>query len=825
MKKMIFLLMIFVVFLSIASVSANEISENNTYVQISSNSLSVDDGVWSDLSTDAISAVNVSKKDVTIDAPDIKLYYKNGTRFVATLTDIDGNKLANQSLIFAISGVNYTRTTDSSGSASIAINLLPGTYDLITYYAGDDFYCDAKVTSQCDIYPTVGGKDVIKYYRNETQYYATFLNGDGSPLTNSNVTFNINGVMYTRLTNATGIARLNINLKPDTYTITAIHPKTNYMYSNKITVLSTISSQNIVKMQGNDTQYFAKFLNGYGSPLANGTSVSFNINGILYQRKTNENGTARLNINLSPGNYIITATNPFNEDMASSNILVLSKISENNNLVKYFKNDSQYVVKIIGDDGNAVGSDEIVKFNINGVIYERKTNESGHAKMNINLAPGKYIITAMYGVSSISNNIVVKPILSADDISMINRDGTKFKAKLLDGQGNNFAGQNITFNINGVFYNRTTGSDGVASLNINLDKGVYIITSSYNGAMISNSILIKLKTSQISINNVISVSKSLRNYYLSHNDFPDKVESPIGGLTFYEAFYMINEAVAHIVSSNPNDVALINGIRSPDAIVGETLYSGLIKKAEYTKLSKELSSWMNNNNKVPNTISTSVGILRYDDYLVILNNVLNFYSNNAGTLPNYGYVISSKSVPTLNYGTTADNAYSIKGNKVFIDADGGSDAKKWDIARALSQAGWDVTVGDTFSNSHYEDYYNVPNNYILITLYNGFCAGTIRELASSYVQNLLKAKNVVCVPIWDTAGWTNPAGMAPYRYGDFRGYSADRAWDDDFSSTDPSIRNVDDYLYSNNIKYCAYPTTQGIINQFVKGGYFASVGR
>lgn len=216
--------MIFVVFLSIASVSANEISENNTYVQISSNSLSVDDGVWSDLSTDAISAVNVSKKDVTIDAPDIKLYYKNGTRFVATLTDIDGNKLANQSLIFAISGVNYTRTTDSSGSASIAINLLPGTYDLITYYAGDDFYCDAKVTSQCDIYPTVGGKDVIKYYRNETQYYATFLNGDGSPLTNSNVTFNINGVMYTRLTNATGIARLNINLKPDTYTITAIHP-------------------------------------------------------------------------------------------------------------------------------------------------------------------------------------------------------------------------------------------------------------------------------------------------------------------------------------------------------------------------------------------------------------------------------------------------------------------------------------------------------------------------------------------------------------------------------------------------------------------------
>ena len=70
------------------------------------------------------------------------------------------------------------------------------------------------------------------------------------------------------------------------------------------------------------------------------------------------------------------------------------------------------------------------------------------------------------------------------------RDGTQFKATLLDGQGKFFAGQNITFNVNGVFYTRLTDSEGVAKLNINLQSGKYIITSTYNGCNVANTITI-----------------------------------------------------------------------------------------------------------------------------------------------------------------------------------------------------------------------------------------------------------------------------------------------------------------------------------------------
>ena len=69
-------------------------------------------------------------------------------------------------------------------------------------------------------------------------------------------------------------------------------------------------------------------------------------------------------------------------------------------------------------------------------------------------------------------------------------DGSQFKAQLVDGQGNPYPKQTVTFNINGVFYNRLTDNGGIAKLNIRLMAGQYIITSSYNGCNIANKITI-----------------------------------------------------------------------------------------------------------------------------------------------------------------------------------------------------------------------------------------------------------------------------------------------------------------------------------------------
>ena len=69
--------------------------------------------------------------------------------------------------------------------------------------------------------------------------------------------------------------------------------------------------------------------------------------------------------------------------------------------------------------------------------------------------------------------MMVLLVCSVRDLNRSFKDGFKFEAKLMDGQVKAFANQIITFNINGVFYDRTTDNEDIARLNINLMAGKY----------------------------------------------------------------------------------------------------------------------------------------------------------------------------------------------------------------------------------------------------------------------------------------------------------------------------------------------------------------
>jgi hypothetical protein len=341
------------------------------------------------------------------------------------------------------------------------------------------------------VYPFVriDAKDVTKYYGGSQRFVVEVYDKNNSPLRNTTVKITINGKTYDRTTDDNGQASIALGLNSGKYTVTSECGE--FKAESTVTIKETVIANDLTKMYKNATQYEGAFLDSNGKPLAQGTQVEFNINGVLYKRNTDSNGIARMNINLNPGEYILTAKNPVTGENHRTNITVLSTITENYDLTKYYRNDSQYRVRLLDDKGNPVGKGVSIEFNINGVLYTRVSDENGYVKMNINLAPGTYIITAKYNGLMASNNIIVKPILTASDVSMNYRDGTKFKAKLVDGTGKPYAKQNITFNINGVFYNRVTDDGGIASLNINLMAGKYIITSMYgNGASASNTITI-----------------------------------------------------------------------------------------------------------------------------------------------------------------------------------------------------------------------------------------------------------------------------------------------------------------------------------------------
>ena len=80
------------------------------------------------------------------------------------------------------------------------------------------------------------------------------------------------------------------------------------------------------------------------------------------------------------------------------------------------------------------------------------------------------------------------PTLVTSDLSMKYLDGSNFTVQTLDGWGNPLAKQNISFNINGRFYYRVTDDEGMASLNIRLMPGEYIITSYWNDFEVGNTV-------------------------------------------------------------------------------------------------------------------------------------------------------------------------------------------------------------------------------------------------------------------------------------------------------------------------------------------------
>lgn len=437
---------------------------------------------------DGAADFTVAKKEITMNVT-IDKDYRDITVNVNLSEKLDGN------LTVLVNNTPYTLSYTNGTGSLIFKNLTYGNYTISAVFTKDN-YQTVNVSENVEINSiktVLEAENVVMYYKDGTRFAVVLRDIYGNPLANMNVTISINGRDYVKQSDENGTASLGLNLESKNYTVvTTFGGNSKYFgtrSNNTVSILSTLLSKDIVKYYRNGTQFYATVLDFKGNPLAN-TTVMFNINGVFYNKTTDENGTAKLNIWLRPGKYIITIFNLVTGEQAGNNVTVLSKIVENYDLVKYYKNASKFSVKILDSQGYPVEG-TIVTFNINGVFYYKETDANGIASLAINLRPGKYVITTMYGQYDVGNNVTVLPTLQTSDLKMKYLDGSAFNARVVDGQGNPLANQIVKFNVNGVFYNKVTNDEGIASLNIRLMKGEYIITSIYNGFETGNTIKIQ----------------------------------------------------------------------------------------------------------------------------------------------------------------------------------------------------------------------------------------------------------------------------------------------------------------------------------------------
>lgn len=389
---------------------------------------------------------------------------------------------------------------------------------------------------------SIVSSDLVKYYKNDSQYEATFFDASGNPLVNKIIPVEINGMTYNRTTDVNGLLMFSINLNPGSYVIKVTNPATNEFALNNITVLPTLIGSDVRKSFRNATQYNVKVLDGQGAPLAN-ADVRFNINGLLYDRTTDKNGIATMNINLRPGNYIITAYNILKGEATSNNITVLSTIY-GKDIKKHYRNATQYHANFTDSQGNPLANTNVT-FNINGVFYNRTTNENGTATMNINLNPAKYIITAINPVTTeqigntieVLSKIVVKNSQSGGNISMEYNSGSKYTVVLYNDDGTIAKNKKVSFNINGVFYTRTSDENGTAYLPINLIPGDYGITSNFEGNVAYNLIKVRVTPTISVVSTKIKYGQPIQFYLKEKNSGNPITGNHYGIIIFNDTYY------------------------------------------------------------------------------------------------------------------------------------------------------------------------------------------------------------------------------------------------------------------------------------------------
>ncbi len=219
-----------------------------------------------------------------------------------------------------------------------------------------------------------------------------------------------------------------------------------------------------------------------------------------------ENGSATFKLdNVTSGNHdaIISYAGDDNYAGISKEMTVsVGKLSIVADDAKYGLADNiTYSAKIVDEKGNPVNDIEIT-FIVDGKTYTAKTDAEGAANITLKLNVGSYPVNiSIVNGDKATKKITVVERLSQSNLVMYYLDGSTFKAKVVGDDGEPVSGETIIMKVNGVTYKVKTDENGIAKLPIKLKPKTYVITSTYNGKTVKNTIkvkqVLKLKTVRV----------------------------------------------------------------------------------------------------------------------------------------------------------------------------------------------------------------------------------------------------------------------------------------------------------------------------------------
>ena len=236
------ILLLLLIFLTVGVVSANEnitddISLND---EISSQNVS-ETPITEEIESDGNDNIQ-DFQETTIEAKDVKTYYKEKSNFVAYLKDSNSNPIANKKIVISLDNKNYDEITDNLGKVVLKLNLNPGTYKAKISFAGDDAYAASSANA---IVMSIQTKDFKTYFESGFYFKAKVINKvTKKPVEGVKVAFKVyknnKYRTYWATTDSKGVAKLKKNLKAGSYKVVTSVKKSKNLKAKKSKAKLTI---------------------------------------------------------------------------------------------------------------------------------------------------------------------------------------------------------------------------------------------------------------------------------------------------------------------------------------------------------------------------------------------------------------------------------------------------------------------------------------------------------------------------------------------------------------------------------------------------------
>ncbi len=500
--------------------------------------------------------------------------------------DLVTNSGAGNSNAGAVNSYGQVQSSNTTVGSDKIIDATSDNSVLSASNSNDSFLAaTAKVSTKLSVSDTHYGKS-------NTYFKVTLKDDSGKAIKNQKISFIIKGNTYSAVSNSNGIALVKtIALPIGTYNF-AVKYAGNSQYksaylADKVKVLSSVTGTDVKKYYGYISVYTVKYWKN-NEALAN-TTVKLTVHGVTYTKTTDAKGYAYLNVNLAPGTYDITTTNPYSLEKSSNQVISKKdgSVFDGKDSV-YLVPDKKYTYSVVlKSKHNTILQGKTVYFTFNNKQVAVKTDANGKATFTIPaLSKGTYTLSFkfngdhLFGKGSGSAKIYVQNPTSkvqSSDVKVTWGDNGKYSVTVKDKDNKVVPNILVKFTLNGKTYSQTTNSKGVATLTLpTLKPGQYTVSYqvSSNGNMYhntgSNKITVSKQTVQISAGNLVMDYKDGSSYKITVKDKNGKALSGVSvNFTIHGVTYTKQTDNKGVATFN---IGLVVGYYPTKAVVQSDIY-------------------------------------------------------------------------------------------------------------------------------------------------------------------------------------------------------------------------------------------------------------